>query len=200
MVFGGGPIDGRGSPGIRDTSARLVTDSTPAAAATLAALGSTGLVDWPVPAAVGDGAPAAKRLIPYRPTPRVQSGTTTAAAPARSSTQPKNAATVAPRPLPTPATDRTARPDPARVRSPKRKPRVERAVQYVRGSSWADQAFTNLTEAQLHVLKWCREIAGTRIHGATAVAAAPLDTGGARNRSSTSFRDGPRHSSKRSMP
>ena len=58
--------------------------------------------------------------------------------------------------------------DPARVRSPKDKPRVERAVQYVRGNVWAGETFTDLTEAQDHAEKWCREVAGHRIHGTTA--------------------------------
>ena len=34
--------------------------------------------------------------------------------------------------------------DPARVRRPKDKPRVERAVQYVRGNFWAGESFTDL--------------------------------------------------------
>ena len=38
--------------------------------------------------------------------------------------------------------------DPARVRSPQDKPRVERAVQYVRGNFWAGESFTDLADAQ----------------------------------------------------
>ena len=38
--------------------------------------------------------------------------------------------------------------DPARVRSPKDKPRVERAVQYVRGNFWAGETFPDLADAQ----------------------------------------------------
>ena len=38
--------------------------------------------------------------------------------------------------------------DPARVRSPKDKPRVERAVQYVRGNFFAGEHFTGLADAQ----------------------------------------------------
>jgi len=57
--------------------------------------------------------------------------------------------------------------DPARVRSPQDKPRVERAVQYVRGNFWAGESFTDLAEAQGRVETWCRDRAGTRIHGTT---------------------------------
>jgi transposase len=55
--------------------------------------------------------------------------------------------------------------DPARVRSPKDKPRVERAVQYVRGNFFAGEHFTGLSDAQARAETWCREVAGERIHG-----------------------------------
>src|SRR5215470_9419028 len=55
--------------------------------------------------------------------------------------------------------------DPARVRSPKDKPRVERAVQYVRGNFFAGERFTGLAGAQARAQVWCREVAGMRIHG-----------------------------------
>jgi transposase len=58
--------------------------------------------------------------------------------------------------------------DPARVRSPQDKPRVERAVQYVRGNFWAGEAFADLVDAQARVEVWCRERAGMRVHGTTA--------------------------------
>jgi hypothetical protein len=58
--------------------------------------------------------------------------------------------------------------DPARVRTPQDKPRVERAVQYVRGNFWAGETFTDLAEAQQRVTAWCSERAGMRIHGTTA--------------------------------
>ena len=58
--------------------------------------------------------------------------------------------------------------DPARVRSPQDKPRVERAVQYVRGNFWAGEQFADLAEAQARVQLWCREQAGMRLHGSTA--------------------------------
>ncbi len=38
--------------------------------------------------------------------------------------------------------------DPARVRKPRDKPKVERAVHYVRGNFWAGETFTDLEQAQ----------------------------------------------------
>jgi transposase len=55
--------------------------------------------------------------------------------------------------------------DPARVRSPKDKPRVERAVQYVRGNFFAGEHFTGLADAQAAAQVWCQDVAGARIHG-----------------------------------
>src|SRR6266480_2262468 len=55
--------------------------------------------------------------------------------------------------------------DAARVRSPKDKPRVERAVQYVRGNLFAGETFTGLSDAQDRAQAWCRDVAGARIHG-----------------------------------
>ena len=57
--------------------------------------------------------------------------------------------------------------DPARVRSPQDKPRVERVVQYVRGNFWAGESFTSLEEAQARAEVWCAQRAGMRIHGTT---------------------------------
>jgi transposase len=57
--------------------------------------------------------------------------------------------------------------DPARVRSPKDKPRVERTVQYVRGNCFAGENFADLVDAQTRTVKWCAETAGMRIHGTT---------------------------------
>jgi len=57
--------------------------------------------------------------------------------------------------------------DPARVRSPKDKPRVERVVQYVRGNFFAGEAFTDLADAQRRVEAWCTTTAGMRLHGST---------------------------------
>ena len=63
--------------------------------------------------------------------------------------------------------------DAARVRSPKDKPRVERAVQYVRGNFFAGEAFTGLADAQARAEAWCRDTAGMRIHGT--IAARPAE-------------------------
>ena len=57
--------------------------------------------------------------------------------------------------------------DPARVRSPQDKPRVERVVQYVRGNFWAGETFADLADAQARVEAWCADRAGMRIHGTT---------------------------------
>ena len=58
--------------------------------------------------------------------------------------------------------------DPARVRSPKDKPRVERVVQYVRGNFFAGETFHDLADAQRRVQAWCTGTAGSRLHGTTA--------------------------------
>jgi transposase len=58
--------------------------------------------------------------------------------------------------------------DAARVRSPKDKPRVERAVQYVRGNFFAGEHFTGLFPAQAAAEVWCKDVAGMRIHGTIA--------------------------------
>jgi transposase len=63
--------------------------------------------------------------------------------------------------------------DPARVRRPKDKPRVERVVQYVRGNFWAGESFTDLADAQERVAQWCTRRAGMRIHGT--IQARPLE-------------------------
>lgn len=57
--------------------------------------------------------------------------------------------------------------DPARVRSPKDKARVERVVQYVRGNFFAGEAFTDLADAQHRAEHWCTATAGVRLHGTT---------------------------------
>jgi transposase len=57
--------------------------------------------------------------------------------------------------------------DPARVRSPKDKPRVERVVQYVRGNFFAGEDFPDLPDAQRRVEAWCTTTAGLRLHGTT---------------------------------
>ena len=57
--------------------------------------------------------------------------------------------------------------DPARVRRPQDKPRVERAVSFVRSSFFAGETFIDLADAQRRAEVWCRERAGQRIHGTT---------------------------------
>jgi hypothetical protein len=56
------------------------------------------------------------------------------------------------------------------------KPRVERVVQYVRGNFWAGEDFADLAEAQARAETWCRDRAGTRIHGTTAQRPAEMFT------------------------
>jgi transposase len=58
--------------------------------------------------------------------------------------------------------------DPARVRSPKDKPRVERTVQFVRENFFRGEEFADLADAQRRVEQWCATTAGLRLHGTTA--------------------------------
>jgi len=55
--------------------------------------------------------------------------------------------------------------DPARVRSPQDKPRVERMVPFVRQSFFAGETFVDLADAQRRAEEWCRKRAGMRVHG-----------------------------------
>lgn len=57
--------------------------------------------------------------------------------------------------------------DPARVRHPRDKGRVERTVPYVRGSFFRGETFTDLADAQAAAVRWCTTTAGLRIHGTT---------------------------------
>jgi hypothetical protein len=57
--------------------------------------------------------------------------------------------------------------DPARVRHPQDKPRVERSVQYVRGNFFAGETFLDLADCRARAQSWCAAVAGTRIHGST---------------------------------
>ena len=57
--------------------------------------------------------------------------------------------------------------DPARVRRPTDKPRVERMVQFVRGSFFAGEDFADLEDAQRRARAWCAGRAGQRIHRTT---------------------------------
>jgi hypothetical protein len=55
--------------------------------------------------------------------------------------------------------------DPTRIAHPKDKPRVERAVQYVRGNFFAGEVFLDLADAQARAEAWCQQVAGLRLHG-----------------------------------
>src|SRR5262245_15798534 len=57
--------------------------------------------------------------------------------------------------------------DPTRVRHPKDKPKVERAVPFARISFFAGEHFINLADAQRRAEEWCRVRAGLRVHGTT---------------------------------
>ena len=57
--------------------------------------------------------------------------------------------------------------DPARVRSPKDKGRVENQVAFVRESWFDGETFTTLEDARRSAEHWSRDIAGARIHGTT---------------------------------
>lgn len=57
--------------------------------------------------------------------------------------------------------------DPARVRAPQDKARVERNVRFLKDSFWAGESFVDLGEAQAAVEDWCRVRAGMRTHGTT---------------------------------
>ncbi len=54
--------------------------------------------------------------------------------------------------------------DPARAFKPKDKPKVERAMPYVRDSFFRGREFTSLAQMQDAALTWCRQVAGTRSH------------------------------------
>ncbi len=57
--------------------------------------------------------------------------------------------------------------DPARVRTPTDKPRVERTVPFVRNSFFAGETFIDLADAQRRAEQWCAGRAGLRTHGTT---------------------------------
>jgi transposase len=57
--------------------------------------------------------------------------------------------------------------DPARVRAPKDKGRVENQVSFVRESWFEGETFTSLLDTRRSAEHWSREIAGTRVHGTT---------------------------------
>ncbi len=57
--------------------------------------------------------------------------------------------------------------DPARVRRPKDKPHVERSIQYVRERFFKGGSFRDLEDCREQAERWCREVAGLRVHGTT---------------------------------
>ena len=57
--------------------------------------------------------------------------------------------------------------DPARVRHPKDKPMVERSVQYARERFFKGAEFKDLAHLRSEAVRWCRDVAGMRIHGTT---------------------------------
>lgn len=57
--------------------------------------------------------------------------------------------------------------DPARVRHPRDKPHVERGVPYARERFWKGGRFVDLPDARAQGERWCREVAGQRVHGST---------------------------------
>src|SRR5262245_15135406 len=57
--------------------------------------------------------------------------------------------------------------DPARAKHPRDKPRVERAMPYVRDAFGRGRAFAPLDEMNAALERWCLEAAGLRVHGTT---------------------------------
>jgi len=57
--------------------------------------------------------------------------------------------------------------DPARVGKPKDKPRVERAMPYVRDNFFAGEDFAGLADIRPRAEHWAGHVAGRRVHGTT---------------------------------
>ncbi len=57
--------------------------------------------------------------------------------------------------------------DPARVRHPRDKPRVERSIPYVRERLFKGGDFRDVVDLRSAARSWCLEVAGQRIHGTT---------------------------------
>ena len=57
--------------------------------------------------------------------------------------------------------------DAARVRHPKDKPKVERGVPYARERFFKGGEFSGQTDVREQARRWCRDVAGLRIHGTT---------------------------------
>src|SRR5262245_19667971 len=57
--------------------------------------------------------------------------------------------------------------DPAVPEHPKGKPRVERGIPYARQDFFRGESFHDLADLQTRAVAWCRDLAGTRVHGTT---------------------------------
>jgi transposase len=57
--------------------------------------------------------------------------------------------------------------DPAVPRHATGKPKVERGIPYARQDFFRGEAFRDLDDLQVRAVTWCRDLAGTRIHGTT---------------------------------
>jgi len=57
--------------------------------------------------------------------------------------------------------------DPARVRKPRDKPHVERGIQYLRERFFKGGSFRSLDDCREQAERWCKEVAGLRVHGTT---------------------------------
>jgi transposase len=57
--------------------------------------------------------------------------------------------------------------DPARVRHPQDKPRVEAGVKYAQRSFFAGEEFLDLADCRARAQQWCAQVAGLRVHGTT---------------------------------
>jgi transposase len=57
--------------------------------------------------------------------------------------------------------------DPASVRHATGKPKVERGIPYCREDFFRGESFRDVVEMQARAVVWCRDLAGTRVHGTT---------------------------------
>jgi transposase len=57
--------------------------------------------------------------------------------------------------------------DPASVRHATGKPKVERGIPYCREDFFRGETFRDVAEMRTRAVVWCRDIAGTRVHGTT---------------------------------
>ena len=57
--------------------------------------------------------------------------------------------------------------DPARVRRPQDKARVENQIAYVRERCFDGETIVSVEQAREHAEAWCRDVAGARVHGTT---------------------------------